>query len=50
LAAELPDVVLTDLLAIDIVTATRWAGIVEHDSNDVRAAWPADAKQQPAAA
>ncbi|WP_225337307.1 hypothetical protein [Mycobacterium intracellulare] len=34
LAAELPSAVLADLLAIDIVTATRWAGYAKRDWND----------------
>jgi hypothetical protein len=43
------DPVLTALLAIDIVTATRWAGYAKRDWNDFRAARHADAQQQPAA-
>ncbi len=34
LAAELPAAVLADLLAIDVVTATRWAGYAKRDWND----------------
>jgi hypothetical protein len=49
LAAELPAAVLTALLAIDIVTATRWAGYAKRDWTDFRAARHADAQQQPAA-
>ena len=38
LAAELPAAVLADLLAIDIVTATRWTGYAKRDWNDFLAA------------
>jgi hypothetical protein len=34
LAAALPAAVVPDLLAIDIVTATRWAGYAKRDWND----------------
>lgn len=33
MAAELPGAVLADLLAIDIVTATRWAAYAKRDWN-----------------
>jgi hypothetical protein len=49
LAAELPAAVLADLLAIDIVTATRWAGYAKRDWNDYLAARHADAQPRPAA-
>jgi hypothetical protein len=49
LAAELPAAVLADLLAIDIVTATRWAGYAKRDWNDYLAVRRADAQQLPAA-
>ena len=42
LAAELPAAVLADLLAIDIITATRWAGYAKRDWNDYLAARHAD--------
>lgn len=42
LAAELPAAVLADLLAIDIVTATRWATYAKTDWNDYVAARVAD--------
>lgn len=45
LAAELPAAVLTDLLAIDIVTATRWAGYAKRDWNDFVAARVVDSAQ-----
>lgn len=38
LAAEMPAAVLADLLAIDIVTATRWAGYAKTDWNNYIAA------------
>jgi hypothetical protein len=37
-AAELPAAVLSDLLAIDIITATRWAKYAKSDWNDYVAA------------
>jgi hypothetical protein len=43
LAADLSAAVLADLLAIDIVTATRWAGYAKRDWNDYLAARHADA-------
>lgn len=48
LAAELPSAVLSDLLAIDIVTATRWAGYAKRDWNEFLAVRHADAHQQAA--
>lgn len=38
LAAELPAAVIADLLAIDIVTATRWAQYAKRDWSDYLAA------------
>jgi hypothetical protein len=49
LAAELPAAVLADLLAIDVTTATRWAGYAKRDWHDYLAARRADAEQQPPA-
>jgi hypothetical protein len=45
LAAELPAAVLADLLAIDVVTATRWAGYAKRDWNDFLAIRHADHQQ-----
>ncbi len=42
LAAELPAAVVSDLLAIDIVTATRWATYARTDWNDFVASRAAD--------
>jgi hypothetical protein len=47
LAAELPAAVLADLLAINVTTATRWAGYAKRDWHDYLAARRADAEQQP---
>lgn len=44
LAAELPAAVLADLLAIDIGTATRWAGYAKRNWNDYLAIRHADAQ------
>jgi hypothetical protein len=49
LAAELPAAVLADLLAIDIVTATRWAGYAKRDWNGYLAARHADTARESAA-
>ncbi|WP_284235593.1 hypothetical protein [Mycobacterium antarcticum] len=49
LAAELPAAVLADLLAIDIITATRWAAYAKKDWIDYVATRVADATQPPAA-
>ncbi|GLP73599.1 hypothetical protein TUM20983_07090 [Mycobacterium antarcticum] len=49
LAAELPAAVLADLLAIDIITATRWAAYAKKDWLDYVATRVADAMQPPAA-
>lgn len=47
LAAELPAAALADLLAIDVTTATRWAGYAKRDWHDYLAARRAHAEQQP---
>ncbi len=46
MAADLPAAVLADLLAIDSVTATRWAGYAKRDWNDFLAVRQADSGQQ----
>lgn len=47
LAAELPAAVLSDLLAIDIITATRWAKYAKSDWNDYVAARAVDGSTAP---
>jgi hypothetical protein len=47
LAAELPAAVLSDLLAIDIITATRWAKYAKSDWNDYVAARAVDGSTPP---